>query len=36
VTEFLASGVRRDYGGYDTSTRAKDVTAVVNVTFEIE
>ncbi len=27
--------VQGDYGGYDTSTRVKDVTAVVNVTFEI-
>jgi uncharacterized protein len=25
-----------DYGVYDTSTRTKDVTAVVNVTFEID
>ena len=27
--------VQGDYGGYDTSTRVKDVTAVVNVTFEV-
>jgi hypothetical protein len=35
--ELTAPGsIQNDYGGYDTSTRAKDVVAVVNVTFEIK
>lgn len=35
--ELTAPGaVQSDYGGYDTSTRTKDVRAVVNVTFAIE
>ncbi|MFN8224158.1 MAG: SIMPL domain-containing protein [Gaiellales bacterium] len=35
--ELSAPGaVQSDYGGYDTSTRTKDVRAVVNVTFAIE
>ena len=35
--ELTAPGsVQGDYGGYDTTTRVKDVTAVVNVTFEIK